>query len=220
MTVSAELVASLQPIATLVAVILTFGILSILIGENPFYRVCEHIFVGSTAAQTIVATFAQTIKPGIQVEMMQNGKWWEIIPIVIGLLIYFQPVSSLRWLSRIPMTLWIGYNAGMVLTVRTAMPLYAQTRSTMLDLFVTNSAGAFDAVASFNNLVFFLTFILTMLYFFFSFQKLTEFRPVLVSARWVMMIAFGASFGSTVMSRVSLFLGRLTFLFHDWLGII
>jgi hypothetical protein len=35
-----------------------------------------------------------------------------------------------------------------------------------------------------------------------------------------LMIGFGASFGYTVMARVSLLIGRLTFLMRDWLGII
>ena len=34
------------------------------------------------------------------------------------------------------------------------------------------------------------------------------------------MIAFGASFGYTVMARVSLLIGRIQFLLHDWLGVI
>jgi hypothetical protein len=34
------------------------------------------------------------------------------------------------------------------------------------------------------------------------------------------MLTFGASFGYTVMGRISLLVGRLTFLFHDWLGLI
>ena len=34
------------------------------------------------------------------------------------------------------------------------------------------------------------------------------------------MIAFGAAFGYTVMSRISLLIGRAYFLFHDWLGLI
>ena len=37
---------------------------------------------------------------------------------------------------------------------------------------------------------------------------------------WVLMITFGASFGYTVMGRVSLLVGRLTYLFKDWLGLI
>jgi hypothetical protein len=34
------------------------------------------------------------------------------------------------------------------------------------------------------------------------------------------MIGFGASFGFTVMARISLAIGRFYFLFRDWLGIV
>ncbi len=34
------------------------------------------------------------------------------------------------------------------------------------------------------------------------------------------MVAFGASFGYTIMARVSLLIGRIYFLFHDWLHLV
>jgi len=34
------------------------------------------------------------------------------------------------------------------------------------------------------------------------------------------MVSFGASFGYTVMARISLLIGRLDFLLRDWLHII
>jgi hypothetical protein len=34
------------------------------------------------------------------------------------------------------------------------------------------------------------------------------------------MISFGASFGYTVMGRLSLLIGRIQFLLKDWLGIL
>ena len=34
---------------------------------------------------------------------------------------------------------------------------------------------------------------------------------------WFLMISFGASFGFTVMARLSLLIGQLTFLLEDWL---
>jgi hypothetical protein len=34
------------------------------------------------------------------------------------------------------------------------------------------------------------------------------------------MVAFGAGFGYTVMARISLLIGRMSFLLGDWLGII
>jgi len=34
------------------------------------------------------------------------------------------------------------------------------------------------------------------------------------------MIAFGASFGYTVMGRLSLLIGRINYLFQDWIPLI
>ena len=56
----------------------------------------------------------------------------------------------------------------------------------------------------------------TLTYFFFS-KPHTGF--IGVTARtgiFFLMVAFGASFGYTVMARVSLFIGRANFLIDDW----
>jgi hypothetical protein len=37
--------------------------------------------------------------------------------------------------------------------------------------------------------------------------------------QYMMMVAFGAAFGATVMSRMTFLIGRLMFLLRDWLGI-
>jgi hypothetical protein len=37
---------------------------------------------------------------------------------------------------------------------------------------------------------------------------------------YYMMVFFGATFGYTVMSRVSLLIGRMEFLLGDWLGLL
>ncbi|MCL2498234.1 MAG: hypothetical protein FWF06_06465 [Symbiobacteriaceae bacterium] len=198
---------------------LTLAIFSILWKENPIYRWCEHIFVGSTSAYSVVTTFSSTIKTGVQTNMIQNGDWWEIIPICLGLLIYFQPFPGYRWISRFPTAYWVGYNAGMGLTIRTFMPLLTYARTSMLPLIVTTN-GAFDLMASFNNTVFVGSLFLTLLYFFFSFDFIARQQWILSGGRWIVMLAFGASFGTTVMSRISLFLGRAEFLLGDWLGIL
>lgn len=219
MTVSAEFVKALQPLGLWMGGLLTLGILSILYKENPIYRFCEHVFVGSAAAHGLVTTYANTIKPGIQVNMIEKGQWWELIAIAIGLLIYFQPFKRYTWISRIPMALWLGYNAGYALTIRTAMPLFSNITSSFKDMWVV-SKGSFNLLTTFNNIVFVVALLLTMIYFFFSVQLKGPLSRVSGAARVFMMIAFGYSFGSTVMSRVSLFLGRLEFLFIDWLHLL
>ena len=58
----------------------------------------------------------------------------------------------------------------------------------------------------------------TLSYFFFS----REHRGALgISAKtgiWFLMISFGAAFGTTVMSRMSLLIARAYFVIHEWLG--
>jgi hypothetical protein len=62
--------------------------------------------------------------------------------------------------------------------------------------------------------------ITTVVYFFFSREQKGGFKFVANIGIVYIMIGFGASFGYTVMARVSLLLGRLQFLLRDWLGVI
>jgi hypothetical protein len=68
----------------------------------------------------------------------------------------------------------------------------------------------------FNNIIIFITLISVMSYFFFS---IAHKRPVIAgtaqAGRWLLMIAFGAIFGNTVMARVSLLIDRMQFLLFD-----
>ncbi|MCL2497072.1 MAG: hypothetical protein FWF06_00480 [Symbiobacteriaceae bacterium] len=220
MNVSQGLIDALAPFSNIVGAILTIGIFSILWNENPYYRVCEHIYVGATAAYSIVITWANTIRPAIERDMIEMGMWWQIIAIVLGCMIYFQPFPNYRWISRFPMALWIGFNAGFSgLTMRTVMPLLNNIRATMLPLVVF-SDGSLDLQRSFSNIIFVLAVTMTLLYFFFSIEKLADTPMVLNVARWVMMVSFGVGFGNTVMGRITLVLGRFQFLFRDWLGIL
>lgn len=203
-----------------IAALLTLMIFSILYKENPIYRIAEHAFVGLGAAHTIVATWTTTIKPGITNNMMQQGQWWELIPIFIGLLIYTGAYKPMSWLTRIPMALWIGYNAGVAISVRTIVPWTQQIIQTMKPLVVFNKTGGFDLLSSFNNVVFVCAVMGTLIYFFFTREQKGVLKYGSAFGRWMMMIAFGASFGNTVMARISLLLGRIQFLLGPWLHII
>jgi len=219
MQVSAELIALLQPFATTVGALATLAMLSILWKENPIYRFGEHVVIGASSAHYIVVTFSNTIKPRVVNDMVGQGQYWQIVPIVVGLLLYFRLSTKLRWLARIPLALWVGYEAGLELTMRTFMPLFAQSQSTITKLIVMDATG-FHLGATINNLIFFASFALTMLYFFYSFEKLNAHRSLLKVGRLIIMIAYGCAFGNGITGRLSLMLGRIQFLLGTWLGLI
>ena len=78
-----------------------------------------------------------------------------------------------------------------------------------------------SAFASFTNFLFMVCLVAVLTYFFFSFELRNKgVRMTAATGRWLMMIAFGAMFGSTVMARMSLFIGRLMFMFQEWIHLI
>jgi len=60
----------------------------------------------------------------------------------------------------------------------------------------------------------------TVLYFFFSREHKGALRLASEVGIVYLMVGFGASFGYTVMARMSLLIGRFQFVLRDWLGII
>ena len=74
--------------------------------------------------------------------------------------------------------------------------------------------------SSLNAIVFTIGLVTSLLFFFFS----REHKGALGAASRIgimfLMVGFGAGYGYTVMSRVSLLIGRFQFLLEDWLGIV
>ena len=200
------------------AALITLMLFSILYKENPLYRIAEHLYVGASAAHGIVTTWNNTVKPAIT-SMPTKGTWWEIIPMVLGLLIYFNMYRPYAWVARIPMGFWIGYNAALVLSARQVIPFFNQMTSAIKPL-ISMKAGVFNLTQSINNILFVSIVLGVLIYFFFTVEHKGVFKYAANWGRLAIMIGFGASFGNTVMARISLLIGRLTFLFSDWLGLL
>ena len=75
-----------------------------------------------------------------------------------------------------------------------------------------------SAVLLLNSLVLFIGALSVLVYFFFSLEHRGFIGGVSRVGIYTLMIAFGASFGYTIMARVSLLIGRIQFLMFDWIG--
>ena len=200
--------------------ILTLGILSLLWKENPFYRFAEHIYLGTAIAQGLLTTWNNNLKPRITNEIMTQGQYWMILPICLGLLIYFNLTrGSYNWLSRLPMSYWIGYNAALALSVRVVNPFFIQIVNNMRPVVVIKQ-GVFILGDSVTNIVFVTSVLCTIVVFFFTYELKGIFVPMAKIGRYAIMLGMGASFGNTVASRYAMLIGRFEFLLRDWLHII
>lgn len=193
-----------------IAALLTLAILSVILKDNPVFRVAEHLMVGLAAAHSMVRSIDNYLKPTVVTDIGEKGQWYLAIPLVFGALMYVRHMPKIAWIARYPMSWFVGYGVGYTLAF-TPRPFLKQ---------VTDS---FIALNSVDNVIYLVITLTTVAYFFFTpkWRDNTGAGKTLdVWARRVMMIGFGATFGNVVQGRISLLLGRLQFLFGDWLGLL
>lgn len=77
-----------------------------------------------------------------------------------------------------------------------------------------------EAFASIDKIIILLGVFSVLCYFFFSLEHKGALGAVSRLGIMFLMVAFGASFGYTVMARESLVIGRFQFLLGDWLGLL
>ena len=195
--------------------IFTILLLTVVFKDNLGYRFAESTYVGLYAGYTVAIQWFNYIRPSVQKQILAEGKWHYIIPIIIGLLIYTRYIKQIAWLSRYHLCFLLGIGSAYVLST-TFKPLFIdQIKATFLPLW-----GTGDWWTNVSNIIYVVGTVTTLVYFFFTLEKKGVQGAVSKVGRYVMMIAFGAAFGNTVMARVSLFLGRMQFLLGDWLKMI
>ena len=77
-----------------------------------------------------------------------------------------------------------------------------------------------SALASFNAVVFTVGLLTSLLFFFYSREHKGALGVASKLGIFFLMVSFGAGYGYTVMSRISLLIGRFQFLLDDWLGLV
>jgi hypothetical protein len=195
--------------------IITILLLSVVFKDNPAYRFAENTYVGLFAGYQVAVQWFNYIRPSFQLKIMEEGKWWYIVPIIIGLMIYTRYVKSIAWVSRYHICFLLGIGSGYILST-TFKPMFIdQVRATFLPLW-----GTGDWWVNVSNIIYVVGTFTALVYFLFTLEKKGVQGKISSMGRWVMMVAFGAAFGNTVMARVSLFLGRMQFLLGDWLHMI
>ncbi len=228
------------------AVLATIGLYTVLYRENKFYRVFEHIFLGLAAGWAIVALWTESLYDQLWIKMIGTaaepgveaspGYWAYILLLPIGFMGYFVFSKRHNWMSRIPIGIILGLWSGQQVQVwwnrygpqiaNSVKPLWPTTTERWTQPSVEGLAPA-DAgplltpvypTEALSNLIFVITLLSVISYFLFSFDiKNKALRNTTVLGRWLLLVGFGAIFGSTVMMRFSLLIDRMYFIFIEFL---
>ena len=194
-----------------VAAFFTLFVFSFLYKDNLLYRIAESIFAGVSFGYYVGLAKMNTLDPNLFSPLFGNfaAHWSLLIPFALGLMLYLRYVPKLAWISQWSLAVYIGYYIGVNLLQRLHGEILPQARGTMLSL----SGPLGQAI---GNLVVIVGVITVLIYFFFSSPHRGPLKPAARIGIYFLMISFGASFGYTVMGRVSLLIGRLTFVVNDW----
>ena len=202
-----------------VAAVLTLAIYSFLYKDNPFYKVAEYIFVGISAGYWAVFLWWNYAYPNLFVPLGE-GNYWNIIPILLGFMMFTQLSKRTSWLVRFPLTFVLGVSLGLQIIAAVEGDMVPQLRGTFSPFAPGALFNKYDFWTSVGFIVRLVGVLSTLIYFFFS----KEHKGILgVGSRigvYFLMVAFGASFGYTIMARISLLFGRLHFLLSDWMHVI
>jgi len=195
----------------------TFCIFSFLYKDNPFYKLAEQLFVGLSAAYWFVYTIYNILIPNLFGKLLSDfsGNLMLLIPAVLGVMMLVRLIPKLEWVSRYPIALVIGTSAGIGMLRYMKSDVLSQVTATMINPLQMATLGG-----KIGAFVLIIGTICGIMYFYFSRKQEGVLGYTSKIGIWFLMVSFGASFGYTVMARISLLIGRLQFLLMDWLHII
>jgi hypothetical protein len=216
-----------------VAVFLTLAVFSFLYRDNPIYKVAEHLYVGIAAGYYFYQAFRATIYPNLFQHAIEGAQqigtspaaWqtqWRWGAMVLGILILSRLVPKYSWLSRWPMALVVGAFAGLNLVGYAQANLVDQINGTFVPLVgqLPGTGGTLSfwpsqepaAASTFNYFVLVTGVVSVLVYFLFSSASRGHFTYLQLLGMGFIMVTFGATYGSIVLARVSLLIGRVQML--------
>jgi len=198
--------------------LVTLAIFSLLYRENIYYRAVEHLLVGVGLAHSMVMGYKSIVD--MAVNPMLQGKWYMIVPILLGFSLYLRWFKGLGFYSRSAV--------GFLMGVGTAVGLKGALQA---DLFGQIISTAKLPLTNMSNVVMVVGLVGTLMHFLFITTAQTGEAPMNPLSRvllWIgsyvgrgmIMVALGSAFAYTIMARISVLIGRIQFLFRDWIYLI
>ncbi|MCE1247728.1 MAG: hypothetical protein LWY06_13895 [Firmicutes bacterium] len=215
-----------------IATALTIFIFSFLYEDNAMYKFAEHLFVGVSAGYVMATTYNNVIKPNLFgkiqsgiVSLMHGQFVWKDLSFILaglmGLMLLMKLVPNMGWLSRWPLSFMVGIASGLGIVFTMEALVLKQIDATLVPLIVKTAANSIDIGDTIKNWLIVIGVCSGLIYFYFSKEhKGLVFGTMSRIGIFVLMMAFGAAFGYTVMARVSLLIGRMLFFRDQWWPVV
>lgn len=200
------------------SIFLTLCVLSFLYDDNPVYKLAEHLFLGVSIGYGVIEIYYGVFKPNLLDKLMNDElgmfqRSLSIVPLVLIIMLFSKLVPKYSWLARIPIAFIVAAYAGVKLTGELNANLMTQVAQSIPDLGAVWEAHGFwdwsaDGAGVFSSLFLLFGLAACLLHFYFSAPQNKVMQQISRFGVLTLMLSFGASFGYTVMGRISLAIGR------------
>jgi hypothetical protein len=198
---------------TIVAGLLTLAILTFLYRDNPIYKLAEYLLLGVSIGYTLVVAWNNTIMDTLFKPLINEGDWSLVLPLILGILMFGRFSRKTSAWVKFPIAVLIGSGAGVAIPAMLDQRTLKQMSATVSPLLGASGWPNFSAIVVIVGVL------TTLTYFYFSREHRGAIGSAAKIGTWFLMIFFGTTFGYTVMSRMSTFIGRVEFLLSDFLHI-
>lgn len=188
---------------------LSLFMFSSLYKDNVFFRFGEHLYVGISVGYTLIRIIYAVLVKDLYNPLVYDSQFVLLIPTLLGLSLYTRFIPKLVWISRVTFAFMIGYGAGLGIPRVISGGVFKQLEAIVVPLVGKDATGnLIYSFTYFNNLIILLGVCSVLIYFFFSLEHKGVINNISRVGIYFVMVAFGASFGYTVMGRMSLLIGR------------
>lgn len=202
-------------LTTTVSALLTLAVFSFLYRDNPYYKFAERLLVGLAIGWSLVEYWDQALYSLAIRPIISGESCWPILPLAAGLLLFARFSRGKGWLTAIPLSVMIGAGVG-----ATAPALFRSYTLNFTIGLIDNAHAAEGALLVVSSIVMLAAFFTGLAYFYFGRRASGGMNTGAKIGVYFLMVFFGATIGYTVMSRMTILIGRLDFLLRDWLGVI
>lgn len=215
-----------------IAAIVTLMVYSYLLGDNPLFRLAQHLLVGIAVAYGAIIAYHQVLQPFLLNPLRDDpeAQWFLGIPLVLGLLLLTKASPSFSFLGNVSIGFLLGVGAGLAMGGALIGTLLPQVKSTFLSLYPGDyGEGTPGLLGAFSSLVIVVGTIATLLAFQFTRRRSEAGGARVINGllgswrklgRLFLLVAFGAIFGNGILTALTLLIARLQFLLGDWLSLI
>lgn len=217
----AQIPTELGLFAAIFGVFVTIFIYSFLWKENPLSRAVEHLFIGLAAVFTLAGMYdAAATQAYWGTNRIVEGNFIWLIPVLISLMYFFFFSKKYFFLYRYPVSVVAGIMAGMMICGMIQSNFLVQIQSTVTLPLVGEGVWEGWPPPGLDSIIIIIGIITALSFFFFTWEHRGALGISTRIGRYFLMATFGAAYGGTVMARMSLFIGRLRFLYEtsyeDW----